>query len=105
MHKWQCAPYQAGTELHLAVALPDFAVSWRYEAWLQSEPPVPGTMLVAILPRDDFEEMFGEEGLKRTFLHMAMQGKHACLITRIGCKAAVQAPPLRPDKVLQVPSA
>ena len=89
MHKQQCAPYHARTEFHLAVALPDFAVSWRYEAWLQSEPPVPGAMLVAILPRDDFEEMFGEEGLKRTFLHMAMHGKPACLIMRIGCKAAV----------------
>ena len=89
VHKWQFAPYQAGTELHLAVALPDFAVSWRYEAWLHSAPPVPGTVLLAILARDDFADMFGEQNLKRTFLHMAMHGKPACLMVRIGCKVAV----------------
>ena len=89
MHKQQCAPCQTGTELHLAVALPDFAVSWHYEAWLHSAPPVPGTVLVAILARDIFAEMFGEPNFKRTFLHMAIYGKPACLIMRIGCKAAV----------------
>ena len=88
-HKQICEPYRSGTEVHLAIALPDFRVSYSYLEWLHSTPHVPGTVDPAIVARDTFVEMYGEANLKRTFFHMAVFGKPACLVMRIGARAAL----------------
>ena len=87
VHKQQCTPYQTGSEQHLAIALPDFAISWYHLTWLHSKPHVRGTVPVAIVARDTWVEMYGDANLKRTFLHLAVYGKPACLVIRIGSRA------------------
>ena len=82
-HKDQCQQPIPKIHRHLALAIPDFRCCWHYQAWLTSRTSDHQSLSVAIINRDTFVEIFGEDSLPRTLLNLAIHGRPSCFLCNI----------------------
>ena len=73
-HRARCRPPAPKIEQHVAVALPEFVCSLRYQEWLGQQ-RIGGVLPLAVLNRDEFEHVFGVGAVHRTLLHLAFRGR------------------------------
>jgi len=58
-----------------AIAMPDHASFHAYMRWASSRPAPADSPGIILMPVESFLEYFGEPGLRRTFLNLAVYGR------------------------------
>ena len=78
-----CSPMESTLQEHFAVAVPDFKCFSHYQSALEKKHSDEGALGICILSLEAFTDRFGKEGVFRTCVDLALNGKPSTFIINV----------------------
>ena len=88
-HKKNCTPMESTLEEHFAIAVPGFKCFFHYQGTLEKQKSEDGVLGICILSQEKFIDMYGQDGLYRTCVDLALYGKPSMFLINVCGQASM----------------